>query len=302
MTQQQLRELIKASNPVSTPARLLPHDRDVRTLFEEVMHRTGNPQPSADPLEQPVERRRNMQTQEKPIQIVREQAAPRQRRRLIPALAGAMAVLVIGAGVWGLTRNTEPDVAFGSPIEATDVFNADVVTANWAGGGEYYTADATFQFIFVDGQSPAIRFSDELPESAGVPDWDGDGTVTELDGFIGNGADVYAGGTTTLLTCSQLDAVTAVCDEVREGFAFKNPAHSATWTFTIADGRIDSIVIEIMGEGTDPAALRTYGAWVEQNRPEVAGDLINEFTGAWRLTPDTMETHRQLVAEWVAQR
>lgn len=302
MTPQQLRELIKASNPVSSPARLLPQDRDVRNLFHEVMHRTGNPQPSADPLEQPVERRRDMQTQEKPIQIVRGNKAPRQRRRLIPALAGAMAVLVIGAGVWGLTRNTEPDAAAGSPLEVTRLFDEGVVTADWSGTTLNYTADATYQFTFGEQQSPVFRFSDELPESAPIVDWDGDGKVTEMDGFIALGAEVYAGGTTTLLSCTQTDAVTAVCQEVREGYAFKNPAHSANWTFTFADGLIDSILIEVDGEGTDSSALRTYGMWASQNRPEIAGDLFNEATAEWKLTPDTIERHRELVAEWQAQR
>ncbi len=36
MTQRQLRELVKASNPVSTPGRLLPQDQDVRTLFRSL--------------------------------------------------------------------------------------------------------------------------------------------------------------------------------------------------------------------------------------------------------------------------
>jgi len=303
MTQQQLRELITASNPVSTPARLLPHDQDVRTLFAEIMHRTGNPQPSADPLEQPVERRRDMQTQEKPIQIVRENKAPRQRRRLIPALAGAMAVLVIGAGVWGLTRNTEPDVAAGSPLEVVKLFEESVVTANYGGSSDLFTSDATYQVMLVDGQSPAIRFSDELPPGAGVPDWNGDGTVTELDGFTGLGTELYAGGATTFLSCSQPDAATVLCQEVREGFAFANPAHSANWTFTFADGFIDSIVIEIgPSNGTDPSALRTYGTWVGANYPDEAGTLVNEFSGDWKLTPNTLERHRELVAEWLAQR
>lgn len=302
MTQQQLRELVKASNPVSAPERLLPQEQDIRSLFEQIMHRAGNPQTSADLLEQPVERRRDMQTQEKPIRVVETPRPIRPKRRLVPALAGAFAVIVIAVGAWALTTNSESDVADLAPIEVADLLNDGVVTGNWGEGGEYYAADATYQFVFVDGQSPEIRFSDELPATAQVDDWDGDGKLTELDGFIGLGAEVYAGGTTTLLSCSQADAVTVVCDEIREGFAFANPAHSASWTFTFADGLISSLVIDVAGEGTDSSALRTYGGWVEQNHPELAGDLINEFSGAWKLTPGTVETHRDLVAEWVAQR
>jgi len=48
MAQQKLRELVKAANPVHTPARLLTQDEDIRRLFQEVMYRTGNPQASTD--------------------------------------------------------------------------------------------------------------------------------------------------------------------------------------------------------------------------------------------------------------
>ena len=302
MTQQQLRDLVKASNPVSRPELLLRQDQDVRTLFQQVMHRAGNPQTSADLLEQPVERRRDMQTQEKPVRIVETPRAIRPKRRLVPALAGAIAVVVVVAGVWALTGNTESDVAARSPLEVTELLNEGVVTADHSGGLEYYTAEATYQLVFVDGQSPAIRFSDDLPETAGVADWDGDGKVTEMDGFIGLGAEVYAGGATNLLSCSQADAATVVCDEIREGFAFTSPGHSANWTLTFTDGLIDSIVIDLVGQGTDSSALRTYGLWATRNRPALAEGLFNESTGEWKLTPDTIETHRQLVAEWQAQR
>jgi len=298
MTRQQLRELVKASNPVSAPERLLPQEQDVRTLYQQVMHRAGNPQQSADLLEQPVERRRDMQTQDKPIQIVREPRTPRSRRRLVPALAGAIAVIVIAVGVVALTGNTESDVAARSPLQVTDLFDEYIVSANYGAAADLYTQDATWQLV----ESPALRFSDELPDSAPVPDWDGDGRVTELDNFASLGVELYAGGTTNFLSCTQPDAFTAVCDEVREGWAFPSPSHSANWTFTIADGLIDSIVIDVVGQGTDSSALRNYGSWVQQNRPELAGDLVNEFTGAWKLNPDTIDMHRELVAEWQAQR
>ena len=242
-----------------------------------------------------------MQTREKPIQIVREPRTPRSRRRLVPVLAGAIAVVVIAVGVVALTGNTESDVAARSPLELTDAFNEGVITADYGAVGDLYTPDATWQIFFEDGESPALRFSDGLPDSAPVPDWDGDGRVTELDNFASLGVELYAGGTTNFLSCTQPDASTVVCDEVREGFAFPNQSHSANWTFTIADGLIDSIVIEVAGQGTNSSALRNYGLWIGANYPEMAGDLINEFTGEWKLNPDTIETHRELVAEWQAR-
>jgi hypothetical protein len=56
-------------------------------------------------------------------------------------------------------------------------------------------------------------------------------------------------------------------------------------------------LIDVVGEGTNGSALRTYGQWVGQNRPDVAGDLVNEFTAEWKLTPDTVERRRELVAD-----
>ncbi|MBT8217742.1 MAG: hypothetical protein HKN74_10320 [Acidimicrobiia bacterium] len=301
MTQPQLRDLVKASNPVVTH-QLLSDERDVRTLLAEAKQRAGNPQPSDDLLERPVERRRDMQTQERPIQQVPAQKVPIQRRRLIPAMAGALAVIVIAVGAWALTRDSEPEVA-SSPIEVMELFDQNAITADYMGAGDIYTPDATYQFIFVDGQSPEIRFFDELPETAGVPDWDGNGTINELDGFLGLGVEVSIGGTTQLLSCTQTDPATAVCDEVREGFAFKNPDHQATWTIGFVGGLIDSIVIEIgPNDGTDGSAVRTYAGWVGANHPDEAASLVNEFSGELKVTPDNLERHRELVAEWVAQR
>jgi len=302
MTQQQLRELIRASNPVSSPGRLLPQDQDVRALFEEVMHRTGNPQPSADSLEQPVERRRDMQTQDIPIQIVPEERSPRPKRRLIPALAGALAVLVIAVGAWALTRSTEPDFADRSPLQVTDRFNEAVVTADRGAGPDLYAPGATWQLITVDGPSPVFRFSDELPATAPVLDWDGDGQITELDNFFSLGVELYAGGVTDFLVCSQPDGVTAICDEVREGYAFKNPNHSATWTFTIADGLISSIVIDLVGDGTDLVTAAQYRLWVRDNQPELMSELFDSVNQSLIYTPETLDVHRELIAEWVSQR
>jgi len=302
MTQQQLRELIRASNPVSSPGRLLPQDQDFRVLFEEVMHRAGNPQTSADSLEQPVERRRDMQTQDKPIQIVPEVRSSRPKRRLIPTLAGALAVLVIAVGAWALTRSTEPNFADGSPLQVMDRFNEAVVTADTNAASDLYTPDATWQVTGSEGASPVFRFSDELPATAPVLDWDGDGRVTEFDNWTSLGMDVYAGGVTTLLSCTQPDASTALCDEVREGYAFTNPGHSAAWTFTIADGLISSIVIDLVGDGTDHVAVAQYRLWVRDTQPELLSELFDPVNQTMMFTPDTIEVHRELVAEWVSQR
>jgi hypothetical protein len=117
MTQHKLRELVKASNPVYTPARLLPQDEDVRALFLEVMNRTSNPQASTDLLDTTVERRHEMETREKQVRVAHKptprsaRRGPSRRRGLLVA-AAALVVAIIAAGVVGLVGGSsdEPDV------------------------------------------------------------------------------------------------------------------------------------------------------------------------------------------------
>lgn len=148
-----------------------------------------------------------------------------------------------------------------------------------------------------------VRLFDDLPvQGAGVEDWDGDGRLTEMDLQLWIGADFYAGGTTTFLSCSESDSATAVCDDVREGFAFLNPARQPiTYTFTVGGGLIEGIVVEV-GEGedpTDPEAVAEFEQWVMNNRPELVDGLFF-LDGRRELTMDNVDTHRELVAEWVA--
>lgn len=298
MTQPQLRDLVKASNPVVTH-QLLPDERVLRTLYDEAMQRAGNPQTSVDLLEQPVERRREMQTQERPIEVVRKPEARRPRRRLIPALAGALAVIAIAVGVWALTSNPEPEFADWSPLQLTDSFNEGVISGDWAGVRDVLAPEATYQITTSGGGTPVIRFADEIPPGAGVEDWDGDGVVTEYDGFATLGAEIYSGGITSFLSCTQPDAFTAVCEEAREGYAFFSPSHSATWTVSVSDGLVTAIVIDLVGNGVDALAVNQYRLWVGENRPDVKDQLFNSFNERI-LTPDTVELHRELATEWLA--
>ena len=298
MTQPLLRDLVKSSNPVVTH-QLLSDERDMRTLYAEAMQRADNPQPSVDLLEQPVERRREMQTQERPVEVVRKPKADRPRRRLIPALAGALAVIAIAVGVWALTSNPEPEVADASPLQLTERFDSAVASADWAAVRDVLAPDATYQLTSSGGESPVIRFADELPDSAPVEDWDGDGVVTEYDGFATLGAEIYAGGITSFLSCTQPDAFTAVCEEAREGYAFFSPSHSATWTVSVSDGLVTSIVIDVVGNGVDALAANQYRLWVVENRPDVKDQLFNAFNERI-LTPDTVDLHRELATEWLA--
>lgn len=127
-----LRELVKASNPVATPARLMPGDEDIRFLFEEVMNRARNPRTSTGLLDATVERRRDMQTQDKPIQVAPTPQPPSRKRWLFPALAGAATVIIAIVVTFALlSGDDEPDVTNNapqpSPTETT--IAADVTVA-----------------------------------------------------------------------------------------------------------------------------------------------------------------------------
>lgn len=120
MTQRKLRELVKASNPVYTPALLLPQDEDIRSLFEEVMNRAHNPQTSTGLLDTTVERRRDMQTEEKPIQVAPTPRPPARKRWLVPALAGAATVIIaVVVAVSLLSGDDQPDVTNEAPVTTT---------------------------------------------------------------------------------------------------------------------------------------------------------------------------------------
>lgn len=243
-----------------------------------------------------------MQTQEKPIQIARTKP-PRPTRRLVPALAAAMALIVAAAGVWAITRSDEPSIAERTPLEVVELFNEAVAKADFEAAAGLYADGTTIQFLTPDNADPTFALSDPLPEQATVLDWNGDGVLTEWDQWLWNGADLYAGGTTKFLSCTQSDPIAVVCEEVREGFAFLNPGHQPEWTVTIVDGLITHVEVDLSAgtSGTSPGLVALYRSWVNENRPEAMPGL---FAGPNQLNinPDTIHRHRELVAEWQASR
>lgn len=210
-------------------------------------------------------------------------------------MAGALAIVLISASACGGSATA----AERTPLDVTELFTEQLVAGDWGGIGDLYTADATWQFRSPGGNSPVIRFADELPPEASIADWDGDGVTTELDAFASLGAEAYAGGLTTLFSCEQPDAETAVCEEAREGYAFQSPSHSANWTITVADGLISNIVINVRGDGESRPKVFDFQDWVTDTRPELESDLFSR-RGVRSITPDNVETHRELATEWLA--
>ena len=232
---------------------------------------------------------------QKPTLVVGEPRSIRPTRRL--TLATALAIVVISASACGGSDSAA--AAEGSPLDLTERFTEQLVTGDWGGVGDLYTADATWQFHTPTGNSPVITLADELPPDAEVADWDGDGVTTEFDAFSSLGAEVYGGGLTALFSCEQPDSETALCEEAREGYAFLDPSHSANWTITVADGLISNIVIDLRGYGENLIKVIDFQDWVKDNRPEVESDLFSG-RGFRNITPDNVETHRELATEWLA--
>lgn len=61
-------------------------------------------------------------------------------------------------------------------------------------------------------------------------------------------------------------------------------------------------MIDLVGNGTDTLAEAEYRMWVRDNRPELMADLFDSVNQGLNYTPDTIDVHRELVAEWQAQR
>ena len=309
MTQDQAFEAVRQANPLPTDSSGADGFLSMTALLDRI-----------------DERNMDMQTQERS-----RTGSPRPRderpRWLVPALAGALVVIIgIALGALLLTGGsnepdviepapaptTLPDVVVLSPLEVTNLYNQAVATGDWTAIRELYADTAEQQVVLPTETLPKEVVFDRVPRTP--DDWDNDGLLTGFDGFIHEGAWQYAAGTTTFLSCSQVDDVTAACAEVWEGFAFRRPdMESITHTLTIVDGVITTHVIGVPDRSADPILdhlVDEYRQWVSENRPELEATLFDRrdipsgTDARWPdwPTPDTAETHRELVAEWQAQR
>ena len=108
-------------------------------------------------------------------------------------------------------------------------------------------------------------------------------------------------------TCEQIDGTTVVCNEVLEGWPFMDRAigeYVVFSTFTVVDGSITRQVLDWSATEThkyDSSTVIEYQDWIRANQPELEADLFRSF-GGLNVTPDNVETHRELMAEWKAQR
>ena len=303
MTPHQLRDLVKAANPVPAPARLLLQDEDINILYEEVMHRA-----------------RDMDTEQTPLGVA-EVPRPPPRRSWNAVLVGAAAfavVIIVGVAVLLVTRGSDqPDVANGAPtpLEVGEALNQATVAGDLEALRNLYDDAATFTEMS-SGDTEAFRATTRsFPEMLGssIPDMDGDEVITRFDDILWDAANDYAAGVTLAYTCDQTDPSTVVCEGVFEGHALldendpQDPTEQVTNTFTVEDGLITHHQFDARplnrvaywsykGRDINQGPNGEYRQWVRENHPETG----NLFWGG-HLTPDNVEQHRELIAEWRAQ-
>lgn len=234
-----------------------------------------------------------------------------------------------GAGTEGTTVDTTA-VAAGpalTPLEVAEALDAAIVAGDWEAALALYAEDATytqlddgfgFDFIRHGKEVGGSPLRTDMPLSRIAPalgfgglttiypgfDWDEDGSTTGLDHLAALTMADYAWGVTDFYSCAQTDETTVVCDLILEGHALVPDAPPpVTDTFTVVDGRITQQVYDTtVSRFEDPFGLRLgYLVYVEENRPELENTLFSlNRTGELRMTPDTVETHRELIAEWRA--
>jgi len=258
------------------------------------------------------------------------------RRLALAAAAFALVIAVVLAAVfWASDRQDLPDVtneAPLTPLEIGNALNAAIVSGDPAAWRSLYADDATY--TVVDGgfvASAAFRHGQwrggssdpgrpvDRPLSAdrgflnsalgtAFPTFDwipADGATTNgFDDLAVNAMAQYAQGVTRVWSCTQADLTTVVCAEVLAGHAFlSEPLPPMTDTFTVVDGLIthqeydtSSVFVE---PDTFPLRLE-YQNYIASTRPELEDVLFSDLA-RMLVTPDTVETHRQLIAEWKAQ-
>jgi hypothetical protein len=323
VTRNQVIDLLRTADPVSemTPA------SDGFPSITALLHRID-------------ERSTDMQTEERPLAQT-PQPRDRRPRWLVPALAGAAAVIiaiVVGVVVFGgesdgpdvieptpttaaLTTTLPPALA---PAEVGAALNEAAAAGDWEAVRRLYAEDATFSIDVGDipdssiiSDAPlAVPFPPGRPLVAPFPilnqfDWDDDGVISGFDDIAATTMTLWALGVEPYRSCREVDATTLVCDERGQG-PFSSPPDLPIYSeiFTVVDGRITQHALDLSAEDSFspvgfvvPPLPVEYEDWVRANRPELNPDgALFEFLGKLLITPDTVEVHRQLIAEWVAQR
>ncbi|MBT8217747.1 MAG: hypothetical protein HKN74_13875 [Acidimicrobiia bacterium] len=303
MRRDQAVELLRAADPASEKTSEVDGFPSITALLDRI-----------------DERSTDVQTQERPRT---EQQEPRDRRPrwLIPALAGAAAIIlaiVVGTLVLAggsdepdvieptptTTPTTVPEAVAPTPLEVMDLHSQAVAVGDWAALRALYADSAEFEVNSETGETfvERIALTDLVPQTPF--DWDGDGVVDGFDALIDDAGRIAAHGATAFVSCSPVDDATLSCSEVWEGHAFMTPdTKHNSWTVTIVDGLITTQVLEVVQRQNpiDTDLTSQYNMWVTENRPELQTTLFDDSM-TLAISPETVPIHRELVAEWAAQR
>ena len=210
------------------------------------------------------------------------------------------------------------------PIEVIEALDAAIVAGDWEAALALYSQDATYSQIDDGFGFDFIRHGknasgDELSEHAfNGPNrfespfttiypsysWTEGAGFTVFDALATVIMGDYAVGVTDFYSCEQTDDNTVVCDLVLEGHAFIEEVPPVTDTFTVVGGLITHQLYDTtMSRLEDPFGMRLdYLGYLEANYAESVDELFDsERLGSLVITPETVETHRDLIAEWRAQ-
>lgn len=218
----------------------------------------------------------------------------RNRRGWLVAAAAAALILIVGIGTGIVVGQNLDESPADSPLEVGDTLNEAIMSGNWGAARRLYADDATFSDPFATELLGDASL--HMPMAGPIEpsyeemvldlersfDWDEDGIISLFD--------------------TEADWTMALY----EGYPFRTSEPIlASNTFTVVDGRITHQTYT--PDLTTPALLveaslmLEYHEWVRVNRPESVDQLFWQF-GVLRVTPDTLETHREFIAEWQAQR
>jgi hypothetical protein len=253
-----------------------------------------------------IERRTGMETQDRvEIQTASLQKAP---RRWIPAAAGVALVAVIMVAVATWTGGSDSSVGASlTPLEVGEALNEYGVAGDWDAARLLYAEGATFTRVLGapdDALNSPMAEPIDFPDPA-IADWDGDGAITLFDDQAQFTKEMYATGVTTAHSCTESNASTVACALLYEGYAFaKSDPNAISMIYTVVDGHIthqEFVGVEVEGHYYSTTLRIEYHDWVRANRSELEDELFRSF-GTPSITPDTVETHRELIAEWRSQR
>ncbi|MGI9608391.1 MAG: hypothetical protein ACR2P0_19835 [Acidimicrobiales bacterium] len=287
MRQNELRELVTASNPLPDPSVLLPEESEVRTLFEEVMRRADDPQASMYLLGGDVNWSSIMETK---LEVIDVEPSPLdEERKWWPkaALVAAFAAIVL------LVFVLQPDDSPPDPVATDDgavSTTVPVVTSQEA----LAVADAYFA-AFAAGDYEALM-------ALFVPD-------PEFDGQFGIADDeqVFAWNAAQGTTLSQGDCTTLDVDQLVVSCSTLNhdalvqavdgPPVPIQVFLTISP---DGITRESASFGSPDfnSVFTPFQAWMAVNHPQ-AVDSIG--FGNWTSLEEAEENGRltaRYAAEW----